>query len=161
MKKFLIQSILLILLITLGILFYKGVIPEIPFLPKPPHQSVILINDNKINVEIADTPSTRSKGLGGRDSLASDSGILFIFPKQDKYPFWMKRLKFPLDFVWIKGDKVVDIILNAKPPPQGASDDSLPVYLPHETVDKVLEVNAGVVDRLHIKVGDNLKIVGP
>ena len=70
----------------------------------------------------------------------------------------MKGLKFPLDFIWIRDDSVVDIIQNAQIPDEGASDESLPIYLPREPIDKVLEVNTGVVDILKIKVGDTIKL---
>lgn len=144
--------------IFLGLSIFIGRIPNIPFLPEQTRVGEVLINDNKIKVEIADTQGKRSKGLGGRESLASDSGMLFIFPKEDKYPFWMKGLNFPLDFVWIKGDKVVDILQNIPPPAEGTKDESLPIYLPKEEVDKVLEVNAGTSERLNIKVGDKIEI---
>lgn len=167
MKKFLIQFALLIVVIFLGLSIFTGSIPSISFIPSQTRVGEVLINDNKqsllpgnkIKVEIADTQAKRSEGLGGRESLASDSGMLFIFPKEDKYPFWMKGLNFPLDFVWIKGDRVVDILKNVPPPAKETKDESLSVYLPKEAVDKVLEVNSGTVERLNIKVGDSVQIV--
>lgn len=158
MKKFLIQFVLLITLIFLGLSIFTGKIPSIPFIPSQTGVGEVLISGNKIKVEIADTQAKRSKGLGGRESLASSSGMLFIFARQDKYPFWMKGINFPLDFVWIRGDQVVDILQNIPPPAKDAKDESLPIYLPKEEVDKVLEVNAGTLERLNIKVGDKIEI---
>ena len=158
MKKFTIQFVGLIIVILVAFLFYKGKAPIIPFAPQTNRQSIVSINDTKIKVDIADTKEKRTKGLGGREKLASDEGMLFVFERQDKYPFWMKGLKFPLDFIWIRDDSVVDIIQNAQIPDEGASDESLPIYLPREPIDKVLEVNTGVVDILKIKVGDTIKL---
>lgn len=158
MKKFTIQFILLIIVIFSALLFYTGKIPNIPFVPQSTTYKQLVINDAKLKVEVADTQEKRRKGLGGRESLASDSGMLFVFEKEDQYPFWMKGLKFPLDFVWIKGDKVVDILQNIPSPTPGQKDESLPIYQSKVAVDKVLEVNGGVVERLKIKVDDSVKI---
>lgn len=141
-----------------ALLLYTGRVSDISFFSKPTTQSEVLINDTKIKIEIADTQGKRSKGLGGRESLASSSGMLFIFPKQDLYSFWMKGLKFPLDFIWIKGDKVVDITDNVPPPSDGQKDEELPIYQSKEAIDKLLEVNGGFVARSNIKIGDSIEI---
>lgn len=148
----------MLILFALGIYLYRsgGQLSNLPFMPRKPVTRQVQINGVKLNVEIVDTQTQRTKGLGGRDSLASDSGMLFTFNEPSKYSFWMKGLSFPLDFVWIKGDKVVSILQNVPPPASNQPDSSLPVYQPNVEVDKVLEVNAGVVQRLNIKVGDTL-----
>lgn len=160
MKKFTIQFILLILTIA-GALFIFQQNPDIsnlPFVPKMPVFKEMDINGNKLKVEIADTQEKRSKGLGGREKLASDEGMLFIFPKRDKYPFWMKGLTFALDFIWIREDKVVDLLHNVEPPAPGQTDESLPIYQSIEEVDQVLEVSGGTAGRLKIKVGDTVVV---
>lgn len=158
MKKFLIQFVLLIIVIALGLSIFTGRIPNIPFFPQATRVGEIVINDSKIKVEIADTKAKRNRGLGGRQSLASDGGMLFVFDREDKYPFWMKGINFPLDLVWIKGDQVVDILPNIPSPTKGTGDESLQIYRPKEEVDKVLEVNAGTSEKLNIKVGDTIKL---
>lgn len=163
MKKFIIQSVLLLLVIGIGIVFFAPGRPgpsslEVPFFPKPVKISNLQINDQVLKVEIADTSAKRSKGLAGRDSMLDDEGMLFIFERADKYPFWMKGLKFPLDFVWIKDLAVVDILENVQAPTPGQSDSTLSIYSAKTEVDKVLELNAGTVQRLNIKIGDNIKI---
>ncbi len=160
MKKFLIQAILLLAVIGIGLYLYKTStqIPNLPFLPERTNTKQLQINDATIKVEVADTQSKRAKGLGGRQSLASDSGMLFIFPKPDVHPFWMKGLSFALDFVWIKGDMVVDLLQNIPPPAPEQTDASLPIYSAKEQIDKVLEVPAGTIQRFNIKVGDTVRI---
>src|SRR3989338_8360738 len=98
MKKFLIHVILLMLVIGGALFFFnpKSGTPQIPFLPQSTQSRSLDINGSIISVEVADTQEKRSKGLGGRESLASDSGMLFVFPDSGKYPFWMKGLSFPL-----------------------------------------------------------------
>lgn len=160
MKKFVVQIILLIIVIGAGIYLYKlnGQLPNLPFVPQRPVFKQAEINGLKLTVEIADTQAKRSKGLGERESLASDSGMLFIFPESSKYSFWMKGVSFPLDFVWIKGEQIVGVLQNIEPPAPGEPDSSLPIYQPSVEIDKVLEVPAGTVQRLNIKVGDSVRI---
>lgn len=162
MKKFSVQVIALLILIGGSLIFFSpsGKSPslDIPFLPQKTQISKLEIDGAVLIVEIADTASKRNKGLGNRDSLGQDQGMLFIFDKVDKYNFWMKGLKFPLDFIWIKNGQVVDILQNIQPPAIGQEDKDLPIYTSKEVVDKVLEVNAGVVQKLGIKVGDIIKV---
>lgn len=102
-------------------------------------------------LEIADTGEKRAKGLSGRSTLPQNRGMLFIFAERGIYPFWMKEMNFPLDFIWIDGQEVVDINQNI-PYQQG---NQLPSTVsPKVPVDKVIEVNAGVVNSSGIKVGD-------
>lgn len=159
MKKFLVQFVALIIVIAGALLLYTGSLPSLPFIPEQAKYSELTINETKLKVEIADTQEKRSKGLGGRESLATDQGMLFIFQKADKHSFWMKGLKFPLDFIWIKGGQVVDITINIKPPDPNQKDKDLPIYVSKTEADKVLEVNAGIIERLNIKAGDTIKLI--
>lgn len=163
MKKFSVQVLLLLTIIGITLFIYSSGstipnLPFIPFIPQPATLKQLQIGSAKLKVEIADTQEKRSKGLGGRENLATDAGMLFIFPVADKHPFWMKGLSFPLDFIWIKDDKVVDLLQNITPPALGQKDETLPIYQSRVDVDKVLEVNGGVIQRLNIKVGDTIKI---
>lgn len=163
MKKFAIQVVLLLIVIAVSLVFFSptGQSPKIdlPFLPQAKVIKKLQINDYQFKVEIADTDQKRKKGLGGRESLASDEGMLFVFKRSDRYPFWMKGLKFPLDFIWIKGDQIVGILPKILPPLPEQKDESIPVFTSEKEVDKVLEVNAGTVERLKLKEGDTVKII--
>lgn len=158
MKKFLIQFVVLVIVIF-GALWFTTSRGEVPFGQRKPQSAKVLINQVEVKVEIADTSEKRKRGLGERGSLASDSGMLFIFEKENRHPFWMKGLKFPIDFIWIRQKQVVDIIKNAKAPEPNQSDETLPIYVPREPVDMVLEVNNGFVDTHGIKVGDSINVV--
>ena len=63
-------------------------------------------------VQTADDAASRSKGLLGRSSLASDEG-LWIVPCPMIHTFFMK---FPIDVVFLdRGLRVVRVIENLKP----------------------------------------------
>lgn len=112
-----------------------------------------------INVEIANTVASRAQGLGGRQSLDPDSGMLFILPKTEQSQFWMKDMLFPLDMIWIKDNTVVGITPDVANPAPNTSDNKLQLYEPTEPVDKVLEVNANFAAEHGVKVGDNLQTI--
>ena len=118
--------------------------------------SKISINNQELEVEIADTDSKKSKGLSGRKSLAENQGMLFIFTNPDYHQFWMLDMHFPLDFIWIKENTFVDITENVRPPDNASSLP--PIFSSKIPFDKALEVNAGSLNAYNIKVGDNIKL---
>ena len=118
---------------------------------------IVQINENKFNVLVADDVAKRSKGLAVLDSLKENEGMLFVFDYADKYGFWMKDMKFAIDIIWIKDNKIVDITSNVEPEPN-KSVFGLKTYYPKEAVDKVLEVAAGVVEKYNIKINDEIII---
>jgi uncharacterized membrane protein (UPF0127 family) len=85
--------------------------------------------------------------------------MLFIFPKEDNYKFWMKGLSFPLDFVWIREGRVVDLVTEVPQPAPGQADNTLPIIESSEGIDRLLEVNAGFVRANGIKIGDEVKML--
>ncbi len=114
----------------------------------------IIINSHQLRVEIADTDEKRSQGLSGRDKLEEDEGMLFIYQTPGYYKFWMKDMQFPLDFIWIEGDKIVDITENVLIPDK--NNQFLPVYTSLYKADKILEVNAGLIKSKGVKIGDKI-----
>jgi uncharacterized membrane protein (UPF0127 family) len=116
----------------------------------------VKINGKVINVEIARTPSQHSLGLGNRDFLASDIGMLFVFPDQRIRNFWMKGMQFPLDIIWIKDDTIIGIEANV--PISAEKKELLPTYSSLVDVNYVLEVNAGYCEQKKIMVGDKVII---
>ena len=98
----------------------------------------VVINGKNIAIEIADEPEEIIKGLGGRDELDANSGMLFIFPNPITPSFWMKDMQFPIDVVWI--DENLEIIAITPSLPVESFPDSVS---PPGPVKYVLEVNAG------------------
>lgn len=164
MKKFFIQAVALVI-IVIGATYFafnqSASLNLFNFSTNKPlsSQTKLKVGTNLVNIEIADTNDKRSKGLGGRDSLPADSGMLFIFDHSDRYKFWMKDMKIPLDFIWINSGSVVDILPNVPFPSSSADVSSLPIYEPVAAVDQVLEVNAGFAASHGIKIGDKVELV--
>lgn len=136
--------------------------PEATPIPKP--QKILKIESLsgetiKIKVEVAQTEEERRVGLSNRDLLDESSGMLFSFDKMDIRPsFWMKDTRFPLDIIWINDGKITQITAAAPTTIEGTPDNKIPLYLPHDVVDYVLEVNTGSVKKWGIKIGDSVQI---
>lgn len=162
MKKFIIQStVLLVVTFTALFLFFNQQYLEnfIPTDNTPPETNTgsrLKVGNTTVNIEIADTPSKRGRGLSNRVSLPQDSGMLFIFEAPTRPKFWMKELNFPLDFIWIKEGRVVEIMANVPNPVPGTLDSELAIYQPAIEIDQVLEVNAGFIKKNNIMVGDRV-----
>ncbi|MBI2888591.1 MAG: DUF192 domain-containing protein [Candidatus Liptonbacteria bacterium] len=123
----------------------------------PPKTAALSVGGNRFTVEIADTMPLRERGLSGRERLEEGRGVLFVFGAPARHGFWMKGMKFALDFVWVSGGKVVGVTEHVPPPADSLF--SLPMYYPPEPVDTMLEVNAGTVGKAGIKVGDKVEMV--
>lgn len=140
------------------ILFYAvfiGLLFGIYYYFRNPPGTKAVINGRTITLELAVTNAEKEKGLGYRDSLPADRGMLFVYQNRGRYGFWMKGMRFPLDFIWIDGNKIVDVSENIPAPANGTER---PAELsPAAPVDKVLEVNAGVISQFNIRVGDTVK----
>ena len=105
-----------------------------------------------IRAEVARTSEERAQGLSGRDSLSRDAGMLFVLDEERQPGFWMKDMRFPLDFIWISRDRrVVDLTENV-PDPETAGE-TVSGIRPDTPALYVLEVNAGVVQEYGVQVG--------
>jgi len=104
-------------------------------------------------VELAKTKEEREKGLMFREKLDENKGMLFIFEKEGFHGFWMKNTLIPLDIIWMNSEgKIVYIKENAQP----CKGMLCPVFIPGKKAKYVLEINAGKVKELGIKVGDQI-----
>jgi uncharacterized protein len=109
------------------------------------------VGDERFALQVANTEREREQGLGGRNSLARNAGMLFSFPDSGAHCFWMKDMKFPLDMVWLNSDKqVVHIAQNVSP-------QTYPHTFCSSTPARyVVELNAGMVSSVDIHEGGKL-----
>lgn len=105
---------------------------------------------HRFTVELANTPETMSRGLMFRTQMAPDAGMLFDFRRDDTVAFWMRNTILPLDMLFIdRTGRIANIAERTVP----FSEATVPSQVP---VRAVLEVNAGTVQRLGIRVGDRV-----
>ena len=126
--------------------------------PVPPYTTLLHVGTQTIFVEVADNDKSRERGLAGRDRLTDMQGMLFDFQYTNisQPRFWMKGMKFALDFIWVKDGKIIGITPLA-PVENHIYDDEYKTYDPPGPVDQVPEVNAAWASDHHVKVGDTVK----
>lgn len=110
-----------------------------------------------VHVEIAADDETRTTGLMYRDQLRPASGMIFLFPRDDEYAFWMKNTLIPLDMVWIDVNKKIVHVKHDVPP---CKVENCPSYPPNVPSRYVLELAAGVAAQHALKAGDVLRFEG-
>src|SRR3989338_2888627 len=108
----------------------------------------VQLRRQSIRVLVADTGASREKGLSGRSGLAADEGMLFVFPQDGKYAFWMKDMLFSIDILWLSSDGAV--VFMAK----NVSPDTYPrAFAPDGPARYVLELPAGFIEENSVAVG--------
>lgn len=108
-----------------------------------PAQALLAADGRVFRLEVSETAEKRALGLGERDTLCPDCGMLFLFETPGEYSFWMKGMRFPLDIIWLSGDRIVHI-------ERSIPADSGKTYFPGAEADRVIELNAGQAAGLDI-----------
>jgi uncharacterized protein len=117
------------------------------------------INFNRgssVEVEVVATPEDRALGLGGRDYLEENSGMLFVYAEPGLYSFWMKGMRIPIDIIWLHEGRVIDITQSVPAPKEKGLE--LPTYAPKEEASLILEVNSGWTEQNSLSIGDEYSI---
>lgn len=103
------------------------------------------------DVEVADDPRERARGLMYVEELGAAEGMLFVYERAQPAAFWMRNTLIPLDMLFMGDDGTVTHIhenavpLDETPIPGG------------DAVRYVLEVPGGTVGRLGIGIGAELR----
>ncbi len=115
---------------------------------------LIYFKNNSFLVQVAETKQEQEQGLMFVKSLPPNSGMLFIYKDEAVRYFYMKNTYIPLDIIWMdKRKKVVFIKKNAQP----VNLDVYETIQPQEEAMYVLELNAGSLDRIGLRVNDTLR----
>lgn len=108
----------------------------------------------EVEVEVAATPLTRSRGLMWRKELAAGHGMLFVFAEEEEQTFWMRNTLIPLDMIFINSEhRIVGIVENAEP-------RSFTRRGVGEPGRYVLEVPGGWSQEVGLSTGDRVRFEG-
>lgn len=121
-------------------------------------QVIIDMGDDSVlvDVEIAQTPEQRAYGLMNRDSLAADSGMVFLYLDGNSTgSFYMKDTRIPLSIAFFDIDGRILEILDMKP----CLEEPCRTYDPGVSYRGALEVNRGAFERWGVSEGDSISLV--
>ena len=113
----------------------------------PLPQIQVLIGEEKLNVELANTDLSRQIGLMNRKNLADNSGMLFVFKRAETQCMWMKNTLIDLDVAFADSNRV---ILNIEPMKAGTAD----IHCSSGSARFALEMNQGWFLKLGIEAGE-------
>ena len=112
-----------------------------------------------LGVELADTPDEHSRGLMGREELAPDGGMLFIFEGDSPRSFWMENTFIPLDMIFINSTLDIVHIEEDAQPCTASCSCQCPRYSSGQPARYVLEANAGFAREHGIGAGQKVQII--
>ena len=88
-----------------------------------------------------------------RRIMPENRGMLFVFPSDGIYAFWMKGMLFSIDMLWLAADGTIVYLV------QNASPDTYPhSFVPDKTARYVLELPAGFARSHGVGVGDIVRL---
>ncbi len=103
-----------------------------------------------IAIEIADSDSSRARGLMQRTDIPDDTGMLFVFPAAEPQAFYMANTPRPLDIQFYGADStLINVVENTVP----YSYDNVVSEGPAQFV---VEVEAGISRRIGLVSGDRI-----
>lgn len=114
-----------------------------------------IINEQVINLEVAQTSQQQGMGLMFREALPDDRGMFFPFEEARIARFWMNNVPVALDMIFLKEGRVVEI---ATAPPCDTEPQDCPLYGPDTLVDGVIELREGRAKELGLATGDAIAI---
>jgi uncharacterized protein len=115
----------------------------------------VTLAGHRFSVELATTDTEREHGLMKRKHMAAAHGMLFVYPDAQPRSFWMKDTLIPLDILFFDARRRL-INVSADTPP--CKTARCPTYASTAPARYVLELNAGTVKRLDIKIGERFKL---
>lgn len=113
--------------------------------------TTLTINNVQVAAEVADEEQERTIGLMYRESLAKDSGMLFVMPRPERAIFWMRNTKLPLSIAYINPSGTIVEIHSLKPL------DETPVPSAFPAIAYALEMEEGWFDKNGIYAGDRIR----
>lgn len=105
---------------------------------------------HNFQIEVADEPLERQRGLMHRRNMSEDRGMLFVFDGEGRRSFWMQNTPLPLDLLFISSNGRIEAIEQGEPFSTASIAPDVPASF-------VLELNAGTAQKLGISIGDRVE----
>jgi len=125
--------------------------------PDPPG---VRIGRHRWRVELAADPDTRRKGLSGRKDIPAGTGMLFVFPDEAPREFWMHGCVTRIDVAFISSAMEIVEIRTMEVEPDPLDTERLSMYPSREPMQYALEVAGGTFERLGIRIGHRVELLG-
>jgi uncharacterized membrane protein (UPF0127 family) len=125
--------------------------------PPPAERRVLAAFDGRVyDLAVADTESTRLRGLQNHAEPQRAHGMLFVFDKPQEVTMAMKQLGYPIDVAFVGPSLRVVRTVSLQPQPMGIqlAPSGVPVRF-------VVELRAGSLIGDRVTVGSAFALMGP
>jgi len=113
----------------------------------------VTLRDRTFTLELALDDATRYKGLSGREAIAEDGGMLFVFPHARVLQFVMRDCPAPIDVIFL-GPNGRIVALHAMRPEPGVAEADLARYSSKWDAQFAIEVKGGTIAQLGLEPGE-------
>ena len=117
-----------------------------------PEKIKVTVENVKLDLFIADTNSSRARGLMGGDYLGKNEGMIFFLPNASKKCMWMKNTNLPLSVAFIDQDRTIVQIDDLQP----LSTDS--ICSKSERIVAAIEMNKDWFEENDLKEGSQVNL---
>jgi len=155
------SRMILITLIALLVLQLGGCVPNEAV---SNDVETITINDQVFFLEIANTDAKRQLGLGGREQIEDDGGMIFVFSRPRVLEFVMRDCLVPIDIAFLDqfGTVVATHEMPIEPQDEGESrsayESRLARYSSSAAAMFALEFKSGKLRELGLERGDKVEL---
>lgn len=125
----------------------------------------VVIAGEQFQLEVARDDATRTKGLMERTEIASDGGMLFIFPTSQVRSFWMGYCLVDMDIMFLDPNGRVTAIhtMNIEEPREETETEvaykaRMAGYPSVYATQFAIELRAGSIQRLGVEVDDKIEL---
>jgi len=125
----------------------------------------VRIGTDEWTLELAIGETAIRRGLMDRDSIPARTGMLFVFPAPVIHQFWMANCRTDIDVMFLDGQgRITTMYRMPAEPPRGNQESvsqyerRLPRYSSRVPVRFAIELPAGSIDTLGLRVGDAIPI---
>jgi len=119
-----------------------------------PAVTTLTVRFFQITAEVADTPALRTRGLMGRQSLAPNHGMLFIFEQPQQQCFWMRNTPLPLSIAFLDDEGRISSMADMQPLSEAT-------HCSHVPVRYALEMEQGWFRKRGIQPGEIIRGIAP
>jgi len=90
--------------------------------------AAVQIGTATLDLEVAADWRTQHRGLGGRDSIHPDGGMIFVYPSPRPLTFVMRDCRVPIDIAFLDIEGRVISVHTMEPEPSRRSGESASAY---------------------------------
>lgn len=127
-----------------------------PVPDEAPETQRVTLAGRAFELDLALTPEARAQGLMGRESIAEDGGMLFVFPDSEARQFWMKDCLVPIDLIYLSPSGRIVSMHQMQVPDPGAW--RLKRYPSRWPAQYAIELKGGTLDELGLSPGERIDL---